>query len=369
VKRRPIAVTLGGLAGAVVAPVIAVMVFAALDRTPSYGWDLGALFVLVPIVGLSIIAGGVAGALGASRIAAGDASGVRVILWAAILVAAMPLTFLLGIYYVVPLIPGRTAPASAAERREWLAQIRTPDMAAGLQLAHEVQSCVDTRGLQLGAAGLAVPGCGSLPETRGDVADRTRYLSNDAGWRWKVVPEPPEQRVVIYPDELLKAETPVFEVWSSGVLMKRERPGAPAFIVRSDLPTVQRYRACLLAAASAARADGTWNGDWVSLIDAIGRRYTCSNLTAQADAANVTGMQNLRLFVDSPDRESVFLSYRPVRSADGGFDLLLGGSGRRFLLDRLGQWHVTRRMLFAGESDPPPLPCETDPTVPCDGPG
>jgi hypothetical protein len=367
-RRRTVALAVGGLVGATIAPVMAVMAFLAVDRTPSYGWDLGAVFLLVPIVGVSVIVGGVAGALGAARLATGDWSGVGMILWAALIVTATPIAILVGIYVVVPLIPGRTAPASGAERDEWIARIRTPDLAAGLQLAYAVRSCVHTRGLQLGAVGLAFADCGSLTQSRGDVADRTRYLSGDHGWRWKIVPEPPETRVVIYPDELLKVETPVFEVWESGVLVKRERPGAPAFVVRSDLPAVQQYRACLLAAASAARGAGTWNGDWVSLIDAIGRNLTCTNLTARADEANATGMQNVRLFLESPAHESAYLSYRPVRSTDDGFDLLVHGSEHRYLLDRHGQWHVTLRMQFASESDPPPLPCEMDLKVPCDGP-
>jgi len=359
---------LGGLAGAVIAPVITVTMFFAVDRTPSYGWDLAAFFVLVPLAGLSVIIGGGAGALGASRMAAGDGSGVRVILWAAAIVAAMPVTILLGIYYLVPLIPGRTSPASTSERKEWVARIQTPDLRAGLQLAYQVHSCVGTRGLQIGAMGLAMADCSFLTETRGDVADRTRYLSSDMGWRWKIVDQPPEKRVVIYPDELLTVETPVFEVWASGVLVRRERPGAPAFVVGSVLPAVQEYRACLLAAASAARGAGTWNGSWVSLIDAIGRNSTCPTLTVQADEANVTGMQNVRLFLASPDHESAYVSYRPVGSTEGGFDLLVPGSGRSFLLDSRGEWHVTRRMKFATESDPPPWPCEIDVAVPCNGP-
>jgi hypothetical protein len=365
-NRKILASIAGGLAGALIFPLIAVMVFMAVDRTPAYGWDLAGFFLLVPIVLLSAVVGGLAGAWGVSQIAEGDWSGAPVLAWAAILVAAIPLAVYVSVYVVLPLIPGRTAPASRAERNEWVARIGKPDPAAGLQLADQVRSCVDTMGLYFGAMGLASAECQSLAETRGDVADRTRYLSGDLGWRWMFLPEPPRKRVVIYPDELLKASSPVFEVWESGVLMKRERRDAPAFVVSSDLPAVQAYRACLLAAASAARDDGTWNGDWVNLLDAVGRHLSCPPLSVQVADQNSAGMQNVRLLLPS-GQGAVDLSYRPVRSSEGGFDMLVPSTRRRYLLDRDGQWHVTHRMQFASESDPPPLSCEIDPSVTCDG--
>jgi hypothetical protein len=113
-------------------------------------------------------------------------------------------------------------------------------------------------------------------------------------------------------------DVPGFEVWASGLLVKRERQAAPSFPVdRTDLAVVESYRQCLLDAAPRLKGRGTWDGRWGTLVDAVHRDGGCAGIGASAAARQL--------------------------------DL-----------------HVTGLLSQAREEDPPPASCEIDASQPCD---
>jgi hypothetical protein len=243
------------------------------------------------------------------------------------------------------------------------------DPRMGLHYAHEVEGCVAQYGVM---PELLEKGCTNLAVGRGDKPHTFRYLAEDNGWRWRVeglafTPDP-HPTVVVYLDEVL-GPSEVFEIWESGVMVRRERQGAPAMIVRSDLPIVERYRQCLIEAAPRGLADGTWSGKWEELLTAMGRSTSCRDYEAQIEQPNSTGGQNFRLIVQPEDR-IVNMRYAPVQPSagrEGSFDLFLVTAMRRFMIDRDGRWHARKAQSgFATLTDPGPLACELKPEIACD---
>jgi hypothetical protein len=370
--RKGTAGVAGALVGGVAGFAIVWIVWLTLYNSPANNWDwVTPLFVLLLAVGAAVLSAA-AGGFAAARMASGRPAGMGVLAATLAACAALPVLFYVSWVIVMPRIPNRTRPATSGQRADWFDHFRAQP-AAGFQLAHRVQDCASRYTMQLGPDHLAAGECAALAETRADQPHDNKYKDNDLGWRWHWSRMPNGYRVTIFLDPVLQERghaAPVFEVWRpSGLLVTRERHDAPAFIARSDLPALQAFRECLLDAAPRLRASGAWDGDPMTLVHTLGRNGGCPRVPFTADDPNALRRQNVDLEVQRDGRvDPVHLSYRPSTHADGGFDLLLRADVGAYLLDRDGQWHVTRRMNEAQVSDPPPVNCELDPAVPCNPP-
>lgn len=162
-------------------------------------------------------------------------------------------------------------------------------------------------------------------------------------------------------------DSPVFEVWDSGLLIKRERHDAASFAVdRSDLRAVKSYRQCLVDAGPRLQEKRAWDGRWMTLVDALHTDGGCRGLRAVAAARQFDWPQRVELQSESSDAAPLRVSYRALPDRNG-FDLSVSGTKRAYLLDSKGKGHVTGTVAEAREEDPPPAPCEIEQSQPCDG--
>jgi len=361
---KAVAAALGAMVGGVLGALAVILGYMRVYDPSSRNWDFVSpiLVLLVAVVGALLMAG--VGAHTGVRLATHRAPEWRVVVPVGAVVVTSPFALYIFLFVVLPRIPARSSPSTTAEIETWRAHVGAPSPGVGLQLAHSIEGCVERPGLAFGGDGLVMADCANFKLTRGDRPDPSQRRGGDNGWRWRVEPAPPEDRIVVYADELLGGNPPVFEVWQSKLVVTRAHPGAPAYIVGTDLPVVQAYRDCLEVAANKARLDGTWNGDWRTLVDIVGRVPECPNMRVTVHELNSAGNHNIDIFVPSLNG-TVRIAYRPSRLAGVGFELVVSGN-RRYLMDRNGRWHVTTRMMIATEDDPPPLTCELRPTVPCD---
>ena len=329
-QRKVVGAILGALAGMVLGVLTVVTGFYALDDTPAYGWDLRP-FLVLPLAAIAALLLAGAGAHTGIRMAARRAPAWRLLVPVAAVVVASPFGLYFFLFVVVPRVPARSSPSTKAEIEAWRGLVGTPDPDVGRQLAYEIEDCAEALGLALGADALVMGDCGRFALTRGGRPHPSQRRGGDNGWRWRVDLAPPESRVIVYADELLGGDPPVFEVWQSKLLVTRAHTGAPAYIVETDLSVVQAYRDCLEAGASRARLDGTWNGDWRTLPDVAGRVPECPDMRVTVEALNSAGNQNIDIL------DSRHETYRTVRIA-----VPSGSRGR--------QWIRTAR------ARPPPLP-------------
>ena len=355
-----------GLVCGVIGAALSLVISFTLSPIKPGSWDWASPVFMVLAACVAGLVFGAVGAYTGSRVVFGDWRSMRPLAMALPVVVAIPVALWFYLDVVIPNTPSRTAPASSREQSRWKEQMTRMDPRMGPHYAHQVESCVASYGA---VPDFMVTQCPQLAVGRGDKPHRFRYLSDDNGWRWRVegVGFTPDAHpsVVVYLDESL-GPSEVFEIWDSGVLVRRERQGAPAMLVRSDLPIVERYRQCLLDAAPGAREDGTWSGKWEELLPAVGRATTCRDYEAQLEDPNPTGGQNFRLILQ-PNSQIVEMRYAPVRDERGGFELFLVNTIRRFMLDRDGRWHARRaRSGFATKTDPGPLACELNPQIACD---
>ena len=212
--------------------------------------------------------------------------------------------------------------------------------------------------------------CLALLLTRADKPSGTWYRGDDGGWRWQFEWVDSRSRVVISADRALDdigQSAPVFEVWDSGLIVTRERRGAPSFAVDcTDLRAVESYRHCLLDAAPRLREKGAWDGRWNTLVDALQGDGGCRGLRTVAAARQFDLPQRVELQNERRDVAPMRVSYRPLPDRNG-FDLSVSGTKRAYLLDSSGHWHVTGFVQQAREEDPAPAPCEIDQSQPCEG--
>jgi len=182
--------------------------------------------------------------------------------------------------------PATSIPAEGRERERWAAALGRPAPEGGLALARHVQACAARLPRPQSADSLTTGECLALLLTRADKPSGTWYRGDDGGWRWQFEWVDSRSRVVVSADRTLDdigQSAPVFEEWDSGLLVKRERRGAPSFAVdRTDLRAVESYRLCLLDRAPRLREKGAWDGRWNTLGDALQGDGGCPGLRAVA---------------------------------------------------------------------------------------
>ena len=371
----------GALVGAAACGIVVIMVWFAVDPSPKYNnWDFATPLLMLLFAAGAAIVGAAAWGFGAVRLAAGE--------WRALIAMAV----VLALSAVLPVVaaaslkgadlwrahqkaqreklPATAFPAEGRERARWIAALGRPAPDAGLTLARRVQSCAARLPKPQNADNLMAGNCLALLLTRADKPSGTWYRGDDGGWRWQFEWVNARSRFVISADRALDdiaQSAPVFEVWDSGLLVKRERRGAPSVAVdRTDLRAVESYRHCLLDAAPRLREKGAWDGRWNTLVDALQGDGGCRGLRAVAASRQFDLPQHVELQSEPSDVAPMRVSYRPVPDRNG-FDLNVSGTKRAFLLDSSGHWHVTGFVQQAREEDPAPAPCEIDQSQPCDG--
>ena len=208
-----------------------------------------------------------------------------------------------------------------------------------------------------------------------------------SGWQWLYRPPTSGDTsfaIEIYPDTSLGFPGPRFVLDSRGLVLSQERPEAPGLIVISPVPALRALRQCIDSAASKAR--NVW-GRAVSLHDINGMdwgpcqplhlHYVSSPMTK--DSSIVMTDDNaleirlpLGIRSDTVSRMSYLVRYEPKgRSPRDGYDLNLRppnyqpGTIRSYALLNDGSLHATSEHRAATASDPAPMACELDVTVPC----
>ncbi len=372
----------GALVGGAACGIAVIWVWFAIDPASTHdSSDWATPLLMLAFAAGAAVVGAAAWGFGAVRLASGE--------WRAFIamVVVLALSAVLPVVAVASLkgadrwrahqkaqrekLPATAFPAEGRERARWLAALGRPAQDAGLALARRVQSCAARLPKPQDADTLMAGNCLALLLTRADKPSGTWYRDDDAGWRWRFAWVDGKSRVVISVDQAIDAarEAPVFEVWASGLLTRRERPDAPSFIVdRMDLRIVESYRHCLLDAAPRLQKTGTWDGRWTSLVDALQRDGGCPGLKAAVGAHLFDAPQPIDLQSDA-NEAPVRVSYRPLPDRRG-FGLGVSGSSghrRAYLLDVAGRWHVTGAVQEAREEDPPPSRCEIETSQPCEG--
>ena len=334
----------GAVAGAFTAFLIVLVVGMGGDQTP------GAFGILVLLAsGVAAVLGAVAGGYaGHAAVRDGIRRGAVLFGGGMALVAVLGLAVLAGLWVYLRM-PGRAK--DERDRVRWAEAKGPMDVQAGETMARGLQDCYRSeRTLEL--ATLAAGTCAPYDRARIGVGG-TAYDITDQGWRWETVGLGNTRRIVIRPDPLLRREGPLFDFGADGILVTRARDGAPGFAIGENLGLVERLYRCLAASGT---------------LDAIPEQPHCPDLAVIVSRPEHLERRTVHL---SHGKDEEQAEYYPTGSWGGGRpEFHLWNSGRRYMLDADGRWHV-RPPLQKGPpttEDPAPHACELDQNVPCPAP-
>ena len=344
---RFLAIALGAIAGALAAAFVVVTVFAWFDDSPPDAWNFGLGLVFFAAAGvaavLGAILGGVAGAVAHTH---GIGRGGMVMAGGMAVLAGLTVAGMLALWAFIEM--PRSGPGER-ERVRWARTKGPMELFKGEELARGLLTCFAHNG-SIEPVVLASDTCRHVDRDRIGVHG-SGYDIGDAGWRWETVGPENQRKVVVRPDPLLQRDGPLLEFDDAGLLVRRERDGAPAFVVDTRLRLVERLRDCLVADGSLA---------------ALPERPRCPDLKVVVFRAE--GRGGRRVIVGAGDNRDVDVQYYPAGvKRDGGPEMHVFGGARRYMLDAEGRWHVRppRTPGPAAAGDPAPHPCELDQNVPC----
>jgi len=354
----------GALIGAVIAPLLLVLLVSTFYHPPSHdNWDWATpAMTLAASIG-ALVVGGVAGAMIADALRAGNSSLALKAAGATVaLIAAFPIWLLWIVHGPRPAVKPRTAD----QRAEWAAERNTfyathgfseqPGISLAWQLRTEfrggtLSSSVEWRRHRNGEDSIARNGIG--------------YTNQDDGWRFGSLDDP--RRLTVFLDPRLQRDGPVFEVGMYDII-RRASADAPGYSTDSTLAALLRIPDCITQFARDAKANGNWDGQPDSLGDAIAKHWSaahgCPSMSLSTRAED--RWHPWEFTVSSPSFNGSRFELRPdPTNADAPFRFSFMYAGRGFMREAGGQWHV-RAGSAAYQSDPPVPRCLFDLTVPCD---
>jgi hypothetical protein len=226
------------------------------------------------------------------------------------------------------------------------------------------------------------PDSATITNQGGGCRDWDAFQGRRSGWNWRYVPtstSPGGFVVETYPDPAIGLEGPLYRIDGSGLLVERERSGAPAMLVTSPVAVMHTLRACIRQALALSRPRGSTSATALTL-EAIRNLAgsACPSLGSVAYGGLGAGDSNaamIRLPQDALPGDKVTsytLFYVPRDRSGRAFDVLArpqtyaGNGVRSYLLTGSGQLHVTTEERAATSADPAPEPCEVDLKTPCE---
>ena len=294
---------------------------------------------------------------------------------------ADPLHYLLVYQRDVEATTRNRARTTAADQK-WRDSLRTAGMwrAWGARRTLLITSCIATYRRRDGARRLP-PDSATITNQGTGCRDWDAFEGRRSGWSWRYVPSRTGDSGFVlesYPDPPIGLDGPLYLIDESGLLVERERTGAPAMLVTSPVAVMHALRVCIRQALALPRPRGSARGTSLTL-EAIRNLpgSPCPSLGVVAFGGVGAGDSNaavIRLPQGALLNDQVTaytLLYVPKDRTGRAFDVLarpqyFPGSGvRSYLLTEAGQLHVTAQERAATPADPAPEPCEVDLKAPC----
>ena len=278
----------------------------------------------------------------------------------------------------------RRAELSEKDKR-WVDSVRSAgvDPRWGAKRLLLVRSCMESFSRRDSTKRLLPPDSASVANQRGGCSDLDAYMGRQrSGWHWRYTPPSGENGFLLegYPDPVLGLDGPLFELDTLGLVIQRERPGAPPMLAASPIAAMRQLRECVEFMLALPPPPGAKSSAPMTVYDMRtnkGAPPQCTELRDPPQQGVGAGDLNaVILFLPQdhlPKDAAMIYSLLYVPRDDGGreFDVharpvsFPGGAVRSYLFTHSGQLHVTAENRAATVSDPAPEACELDLAVAC----
>ena len=195
-----------------------------------------------------------------------------------------------------------------------------------------------------------------------------RYIEGDDGWRWHYESlGDSNYRVVLRPDSALEHAGPVIEMAADGLPRIRENDRSAWHVVYTPVPTLRRVRECVTEAAKMAEAENNTAAKFEFLYEGYYAEHACPEIRMSSSTTRANGdhVVEIKQWSARPG-ERAFIAVVLFRIVgERRFEVRKETVTRNYLLDADGGLHVTTERRPAELTDPAPLRCEDDSSIPC----